>query len=217
MTMKIKDTTPKQLKLVILAELQKAYKVAGYNATDNYAEMVNLLHENLTKFFPNNELSDIPTVFEKGALGDYGEYAGISVRTIYSWMRTFNGNAVNRTADMEPEQPKADEAPRDHVQDGRDLVNSCYATYLDKGCFFAPSSMICKILLDNGIDLSGKMDYAKKKAEENLEEEFKRNRADYRFKKLGDFISGNLETEATGVLIKGYFAECKRKGMKNIF
>lgn len=216
--MKIKDTTPKQLKLVILAELQRAYKIAGYNAPDNHAETVNLLYENLTKFFPNNDLSDISTAFEKGALGEYGEYAGISVRTIYSWMRTFNGNAVNRTAEMKMEAPATEEeANRDKAQDGRNLVNSCYASFIDKGCFFAPSSLLVKILVDNGIDIQGNVEAAKAKAAENLEEEFKRNRSEYRFKKLGDFISGNLDHEATGLAVKNYFTDCQRRGMKTIF
>ena len=213
--MKIKDTSINKLKSKLTEEIAKAYKIAGYNIT-NLSETVNLMYENMVKFFPNNDLSDISTAFEKGALGEYGEYAGISVRTLYSWMRTFNGNAVNRVAEIEPETP-SEEEPRDKKQDGRNLVNSCYDTYRKTGCFFAPASMLIKILGDNGIDLSKGMDEAKAAAEANLEDTFKRQRAEFRFKKMKDFVNDNLDTEASGVAVKNYFKRMINEKKETIF
>lgn len=214
--MKIKDTTPKQLKAVVFAELQKAYKIAGYNAQDNYADTVNLMCENLTRYFGNNDTADITTAFERGALGEYGEYAGISVRTLYGWMRTFNGNAVNRVAEIEPEAPVVDEAPRDKAQDGRNLVNACYGTFCQKGCFFVPASLLLRILKDNGMVVTDDdVASAQIQAESDLSTEFMRNRQ--RFMKLKDYIKRNIDNETEGVLVKNYFTNCMKKGMKTIF
>lgn len=213
--MKIKDATPKQLKAVVFTELQKAYKIAGYNAQDNYADTVNLMCENLTRYFGNNDTTDIATAFERGALGEYGEYAGISVKTLYGWMRTFNGNAVNRVAEIEPDAPAVEEQ-RDKAQDGRNLVNSCYDTFCNKGCYFVPSTILLRILKDNEIvftddDLAA----AKIQAESNLSTEFMANHQ--RYMKLKDYIERNIDTSADGVLVNNFFTKCMKQGKKTLF
>ena len=213
--MKIKDTDKKKLLATITNELSKAYKIAGYSI-NNLTDTVNLMCENLIKHFPNNDLSDIAIAFEKGALGEYGDYAGISVRTLYGWMRTYNGNAVNRVAEIDQDTHSIEDPKRDKAQDGRNLVNACYKTFCEKGCFFVPSSLLLRILKDNGFVVTDD-DIASAKiiAESNLHDQFIHNRS--RFIRLRDFIERNIDTEANGVIVKNYFTQCMKENKGTIF
>lgn len=216
--MKISQTNDKQLKQAVANAATKAYKIAGYNVPQptDLAEIVVLTAENLRKYFRNNQIEDIATAFEKGALGDYGENNGLSVARFHQWMRTFNGNGINQQPADEP-QPAAKQPPRDRVADARNMVNSAYQEWLRRGYNLIPARIILSWLLaDNKIpEFRRRKAEADRKAEATLSASFATHRAP--FQKLSDYIKTNQATEADAILLEAFFEECKAAGLQTLY
>lgn len=216
--MKISQTNDKQLKQAVANAATKAYKIAGYNVPQptDLAEIVVLTAENLRKYFRNNQIDDIATAFEKGALGDYGENSGLSVARFHQWMRAFNGNGTNQqVADDEP--PAAPQPPRDRVKDAHDMVNSAYAEWLRRGYNLIPASLLLAHLVSDGklVEYARRKAAAERQAEATLNEQYFKKRAP--FQKLSDFIKANQATEVDALIIENFFNELKDNGIKIIY
>ena len=215
--MKITQTPTNQLKKAIMAAVVKAYKIAGYNVPPpkDLAEIVTLTAENVRKYFRNNELDDIATAFEKGALGDYGENNGLSVARFHQWMRSYNGKATNQQPP--DDEPAAPQPPRNRVVDGHNMVNSAYQEWLRRGYNLIPASLILSWLIgDNKIpELRKKAATAKEEALTALQAQYTQRREP--FQKLSDFIRKNQETEKEALILAAFFEECKAAGLTSIY
>ena len=216
--MKITNTPTDHLKKTVMDAVVKAYKLAGYNVPParDLAEIVTLTCENLRKYFRNNLTDDITAAFEKGALGDYGDYNGLSVARFHQWMRAFNGSGTNQQP-REDEAPAAPEPPRDRVKDGHAMVNNAYEEWMRRGYNLIPASLILQWLIaDNKIpELRKRHEDAKQRSEAALCAQFTNRREP--FQKLVDFIKKNQQTETDALLLEAFFEDCKAAGLKKLY
>ena len=58
--------------------------------TENISELIILIIKDIFADFSYMTLSEISLAFRKGIRGDLGEYMGLSVRTFYNWLKTYN-------------------------------------------------------------------------------------------------------------------------------
>jgi hypothetical protein len=58
--------------------------------TENISELIILVIKDIFSDFGYMTLSEISLAFRKGIRGDLGEYMGLSVRTFYNWLKTYN-------------------------------------------------------------------------------------------------------------------------------
>ena len=148
--MKIKEATPKQLQNVVAEAITEAFMVAGYHApsTEDLASMLKLTIQDMLKYFRHNDLDDIKHVFDLGSHGEYGDYAGLSPRVFYQWMKTYNGIVVN----VQPVEDETTQEPQRQTtpQDGRNLVNSCYQIYKTQHYCMVPAKTLLDILEREG-------------------------------------------------------------------
>lgn len=214
--MKIKKTQAESLRRVVKDAMKKAYLLAGFTAPskEDIEIMIELTIEDLRKYYSKNDLDDIATAFEHGALGDYGENKGLSVARFHQWMFAFNGNATNLQQD---DETPAIQEQRDLVKDGHDMVNSAYEMWLKRGFNLIPASVLLPWLIGDGIirDFDERMNAATKVASEVLKSQFVKKRE--RYQKIGEFIRKNQETEAGSILVNTFFTECKEKGLTTIY
>lgn len=216
--MKITQTSNEHLKKAVMDAVVKAYKLAGYNVPTprDLAEIVNMMADDLRKYFRNNDTADIATAFERGALGDFGEYQGLSVARFHQWMKTFNGKATNQQA-ADDEPPQQPQPPRDRVADAHSLINSMYSTWLEKGFTIVPASVVLPWLIrENKIpEIRRKAQMAREQAAATLASQAMQKRS--RFQKISDYIKQNQATEEDSIILDLYFSECKANNMEAIY
>lgn len=58
--------------------------------TENISELILLVIKDIFADFGYMTLSEVSLAFRKGIRGDLGEYMGLSVRTFYTWLKTYN-------------------------------------------------------------------------------------------------------------------------------
>lgn len=70
--------------LINLAIFESGFK------TENISELILLIIKDIFADFSYMTLSEVTLAFRKGIRGDLGEYMGLSVRTFYTWLKTYN-------------------------------------------------------------------------------------------------------------------------------
>lgn len=77
-----------ELDKVVIPALIKAVNDLGYNSKEEKMKHIySSVSLEIKKATPNIRLSEIPVVIEKGVLGDYGEYHGLSVVSVIKFIK----------------------------------------------------------------------------------------------------------------------------------
>ena len=101
--MKASETSIEETITIIAELLSKASVISGYPIKD---EVASIFIEEIVKDFrtryPLIHIKEIPTIFDKGSKGDYGEFYGINLLTINKWIRAYidNGEHSKFVIDM---------------------------------------------------------------------------------------------------------------------
>jgi hypothetical protein len=84
--------------------------------TENISELILLIIKDIFADFSYMTLSEVSLAFRKGIRGDLGEYMGLSVRTFYTWLKTYNqiikSEAIKSLQSIKKEEVKYNEDER---------------------------------------------------------------------------------------------------------
>lgn len=208
--MKISETKNADLTALVLAEYSRAYKVTGYSmpSASDLTERVMMTVEDLRESFSGITTDDVVKSFRKGALGDLGDFAGISVKTVHQWIRiaTASDGRVNRVV-HEDTAPLPERTPEERKYYARKLVNSCYKGYCNDNNRCYPARRLLDILQsDRLIDMTEeRVKWAEAKAVEALKNKSPRERS--LGQSLVDFMTSNTDDRVAHFIIEGFFNE----------
>lgn len=217
--MKVKEINDKELNILLLNEIARAYKVAGYKMpnTDELMDIATLFAEELRKEMPNTDTDTIAPAIRKGSVGTYGDYNGLSVKNFIQWLKTYNAGDGRTNRIIYEDEPRKELTNEEEKIARRNLLESCYQSFLAGQPVFVPGSVLLRALIaDNIIDMvDERIEWARESVRENLKTEAAQER------RLGQtidaYINSNLESRAAQKVVNGFFRELKNTGKQTIY
>lgn len=219
--MKVKDTNETQLTTLLIDELVRAYKIAGYKIPDSESlrDTVQLLSETLRTDNANLDTDTLQAAIRQGSLGKLGEYAGISVKTVSGWIVAYkmlaNDQRVNRVEYTE--EPMAEKTTEEKAYWRRMLVESCYANFLNGQFNAVGGNYLLNALVTDGIidNVEQRLARATAHVKEILKAEAPTHRGFWQ--SFEAYIDGNTDGEAAKLAVNQFFSELKQKGITQIY
>lgn len=114
----------------------KALLTAGQKNADpqDLSLQIDILDGKLKKHFGGVTLEEVSFAAEKGSIGEYGEFYGISPKTICGWVRSYLDSHERKIALRESKKPKALPEPKTlNRLDKQEFWNEVKEDYLKSG------------------------------------------------------------------------------------
>ncbi|WP_313418781.1 hypothetical protein [Sphingobacterium multivorum] len=145
-----RESSRLELDKVVIPALVKAVTDLGYNSNEEKMKHIySSMSQEIKKATPNIRLSEIPIAIEKGVLGDYGDYHGLSVVGVIKFIKSHlaSRERVELAKEMMGSQQEVKIPTEKEVLD-RDLIllQRAFAEYKTKGKFNDIGNYLYKVL-----------------------------------------------------------------------